>query len=158
MHRMPYRFEAMDAASAEAISRWRYGGELAIYDGDPGEVDALLHPANRYLAGADEDGALAGFACLGADARVPGFAYSEDALDVGVGLRPDLVGRGRGLRFLRDVLELARRTDAPEAFRVTVASFNARALRVCVALGFREVARFTSSDDTAFVVLRRAET
>ena len=123
---------------------------------DPGidivcELIGGVEPAGSLvLAAFDEAGALVGFACFGTDARVPGFAYDDDALDVGVGLRPDLVGRGHGVAFVRAVLELR----SPAAYRVTVAAFNARALRLCAALGFREVARF-DGPETAFVVLRR---
>ena len=44
---------------------------------------------------------------------------------------------------------------SPTAFRVTIAAFNRRAQRLCLALGFREVARFPQTESgNEFVVLR----
>ena len=52
-------------------------------------------PTNRYHGVTGEDHSqLIGFCCFGPDARVTGFAYDEDSLDIGAGLRPDLTGRG----------------------------------------------------------------
>jgi ribosomal-protein-alanine N-acetyltransferase len=55
---------------------------------------------------------------------------------VGLGLRPDLTGRGLGLGFLLAGLEFARRRFAPDSFRLSVATFNERA-------GFQWVEVFT---------------
>jgi ribosomal-protein-alanine N-acetyltransferase len=44
-------------------------------------------------------------------------------------------------------LEFGQRRFAPGAFRVTVASFNARALRVVTSLGFRPASSFTATTD-----------
>jgi RimJ/RimL family protein N-acetyltransferase len=99
---------------------------------------------------------LIGFCSFGEDARVAGFDYADDALDVGLGMRPDLVGQSLGIGFTRAVLDFAQREYSPSAFRVTIAGFNRRAQRLCLALGFRETARFPqegSGDE--FVVFRR---
>ena len=74
-------------------------------------------------------------------------------------MRPDLTGRGKGLSFARAVFDFARRAYTTNAYRVTIAAFNRRAQQLCLALGFREVRRFTRTDHegngTEFVVLRR---
>jgi ribosomal-protein-alanine N-acetyltransferase len=58
---------------------------------------------------------------------------------------------GTGLRFGREQF-------APPAFRVTVASFNERALRVVTSLGFLAVGSFVSqADSRSFEMLVRAE-
>jgi hypothetical protein len=44
-------------------------------------------------------------------------------------------------------LEFGRERFAPDAFRVTVASFNTRALRVVTSLGFRPASTFTATTD-----------
>ncbi|HXP18673.1 MAG TPA: hypothetical protein VN840_03395 [Streptosporangiaceae bacterium] len=47
---------------------------------------------------------------------------------------------------------------APEAFRVTVASFNVRALRVVTSLGFRAIGQFHAlAGGTSFEMLARPE-
>jgi len=87
---------------------------------------------------------------------VPGGDYSDEALDIGLGVRPDLTGRGQGLTFVQTVLAFAQKQYTPAAFRVTIAEFNKRALRVWQKAGFRAVQRFeTSFDGRPFIVLVR---
>ncbi|MDQ2672203.1 MAG: GNAT family N-acetyltransferase, partial [Actinomycetota bacterium] len=73
--------------------------------------------------------------CFGEDAQVAsgkrfGLYEAEPALDVGLGMRPDLTGRGLGEEFVYAGLRFARETYSPPAFRLTVAAFNRRAIRV----------------------------
>ena len=66
----------------------------------------------------------------------------EPALDVGLGMRPDLTGRGLGEEFVHAGLRFARETYSPPAFRLTVATFNQRAIRVYERAGFETVETF----------------
>jgi ribosomal-protein-alanine N-acetyltransferase len=148
----------MDEASARAIATWRYEAPYEIYNPAPegveGEIQAFLDPRNAYHTITDEQGELLAYCCFGRDALVPGGDYGLEALDIGLGVRPDLTGRGRGLEFANAVLDFARRTYAPTTFRVTVAEFNKRALRVWDKAGFQQVQTFPrSGDGMAFVVL-----
>ena len=110
-------FKPMDEPSAREILTWRYEPPYDIYNANPGGADAfvqaLLDPAYAYHAIADECGELVGYCCFGADARVPGGDYGTDALDIGLGMRPDLTGHGRGPVFFEAILDFARRTFAP---------------------------------------------
>jgi RimJ/RimL family protein N-acetyltransferase len=73
-------------------------------------------------------------------------------------VRPDLTGQGRGHTYVSALLNFARRTFAPAAFRVTVAKFNKRALRVWEKAGFRPMQTFRRErDGMAFVVLVRED-
>jgi [ribosomal protein S18]-alanine N-acetyltransferase len=78
---------------------------------------------------------------------VPGYAYDDSALDTGGGLRPALTGRGLGREAIATGLAYGQQRFTPRAFRVTVASFNARAQRVVTSLGFEHLARFEASTD-----------
>ena len=70
-------------------------------------------------------------------------------------LRHLLTIDGLPAALLDDLLDRAERF-APAAFRVTVASFNARALRVVESLGFARVGRFdAATDGRSFEVLVR---
>jgi len=69
-------------------------------------------------------------------------------------LRPDLTGRGLGARYLAAALELARRELGAARVRVTVAEFNARALRLCEKAGFRRVSRFDGRDRPFWILER----
>jgi ribosomal-protein-alanine N-acetyltransferase len=150
----------MDEASVQAIARWRYEPLYNIYSLD-GEnehelVQTFLNPAYHYYQVRDETGDLVAYCCFGPDARVPGGDYAAGALDVGLGVRPDLTGQGQGSAFVAAVLDFARRTFAPPVLRVTVAEFNRRAQRVWQKAGFRPVQTFERPPDSlTFVLLVR---
>lgn len=94
-----------------------------------------------------DDDRLVGFRSFGADGQVPGWAYDASALDTGGGLRPELTGLGLGRAAIATGLAYGRDRFAPDAFRVTVASCNARALTVVRSLGFTRVGRFDAATD-----------
>lgn len=118
----------------------------------------FLGPRNNYYTIADASGDLVGYCCFGPDAQVGGGDYTACALDVGLGMRPHLTGQGRGLAFFSAILDFGRRTFAPQAFRVTVAAFNQRALRVYEKAGFRATQTFRrDGDGLPFVILIHQE-
>ncbi len=127
-----YRFEPMSQWQAHAVAGWRYDPPYDFYDmvADPDDLAELLDPVQRE--GRD-------FAVLGDPGGLLGFfmfKHEGDTVEVGLGLRPDLTGRGLGLSFLLAGLELARERYAPARFRLAVAAFNQRAIRVYERAGF----------------------
>ena len=153
-------FQPMNETAARAILTWRYEAPYDVYSLDAGDPDeemrCFLDPANAYHAIFDRGGFLAAYCCFGPDARVPGGDYGTPALDIGLGLHPDLTGQGLGYAFVQAVLRFALEKFAPAEFRVTVAEFNERALRVWKAARFRPVQRFERTPDgMPFVVLTR---
>jgi RimJ/RimL family protein N-acetyltransferase len=153
-----YVFRPITASDAEEISRWRYPEPYATYNGDPASVPGLLDPRYNYHAVTGPDGELVGYFCFGADATVPAGRklglYDEGALDVGLGMRPDLTGHGLGLGFMQAGLRFARQTFSPPAFRLTVAAFNGRAVKVYEAAGF-EVIRSFGDRGYEWLLMRR---
>ena len=136
-------------SDAEEIATWRYPEPYGFYDFEPGDEEYLLTPEYEYDAVAGEDGALMGYFCFGPDAQVPagrelGLYGGEGVLDVGLGMRPELTGRGLGAGFVEAGLAFAREKYAPAAFRMTVAAFNSRAAGLYERIGFRTVATFPS--------------
>jgi RimJ/RimL family protein N-acetyltransferase len=136
-------------ADAEEISRWRYGEPYSVYDGDPASVPSFLKPRFLYHSVYDERGELAGYFCFGEDARVTagrqlGVYEKEPALDVGLGMKPDLTGQGLGTEFVLAGLRFANEAYSPPAFRLTVAASNLRALRVYERVGFEVVEAFSA--------------
>lgn len=133
-------------ADAGKISTWRYPEPYSTYNGNPSSVPGLLEPRYNYHSVFDEAGELAGYFCFGADATIPEGRklglYGNDALDVGLGMRPDLTGRGRGPEFVRAGLRFAEKRFSPPAFRLTVAAFNRRAIAVYEKVGFDPVRKF----------------
>ncbi len=139
------------------ICTWRYPAPYDCYDMTSADPLALLRPETGFHALVAGD-RLVGFRSFGVDGRVPGWAYDDSALDTGGGLRPELVGRGLGRAAIAAGLSFGRARYSPPAFRVTVASFNARALRVVESLGFERAGRFDrTGDGQSFEVLVRPE-
>mgnify|MGYP001310792034 CR=1 FL=1 len=152
-------FAPLDAAAALAVAAWRYPPPYDVYNiaDNPAETALFLAARGRgYYQLRDGAGELAAFCCFGEEARVPGGDYSAPALDVGLGLRPDLTGRGLGRAYLEATLAFGAARFGPGASRLTVAAFNARAIRLYTQCGFAEVARFTSAfGGRAFIIMAR---
>ena len=108
------------------IARWRYPPPYDFYDGD---AEPVLNP-ERFFRACDEAGELIGFYY---------FEPTPPDLDYGLGLRPDLTGRGLGLAFFRAGLAFARERYEPSRVFLHVAAFNERARRVYERAGFRVV-------------------
>lgn len=149
---MKFSLVPMNEDSARAICSWRYPEPYSVYDGNPADVAYMLDPRCHYFAVIDEVGDLAGFFCFGIDAQVPGELDEDerntpDVLDVGLGMRPDLTGRGYGLDFVMTGLAVAREAFAPAQFRLAVLTFNRRAIRVYEKAGFRPVRTFVTETD-----------
>jgi ribosomal-protein-alanine N-acetyltransferase len=138
----------MNDEEARAVVSWRYEAPYDFYDmtKDQEGLEELLGPHERcrghYAVRSGDE--LVGFFCSGPGGQVPGFDYADDgSLDIGLGLRPDLTGKGLGLEFLLAGLEFGRRRFAPAGFRLAVATFNGRAIQVYERAGFRRVTVFT---------------
>ncbi|MGB0387075.1 MAG: GNAT family N-acetyltransferase [Ardenticatenaceae bacterium] len=166
---MPFTFTPIREAEARQIALWRYEGAYAFYNGDAEDIEQIeasvqsyLNPAYHYYSMRNESAELIGYCCFGEDARVTGGDYSgndrEEALDVGVGMRPDLTGQGHGTAFMAAILDFARHHFAPHTFRVTIASWNNRALRLAQKAGFQPEATFISPSGTEFTILTRKAT
>src|SRR5690348_3956493 len=145
----------MTADDARAIQGWRYEGEYAAYNfNDAADALAeLLDPRSPYFAVRDERGELAGFFTYGTAGEVGGemgerepALYADPAdrtLTIGLGLRPDLTGRGVGLPFVEAALAFARERFMPGGYRMFVLDWNARAIRVYERAGFTRVRTLT---------------
>jgi len=146
----------MTAADAHSIATWRYPGEYSFYDADadPDDLAELLDPAEwgrRYFA-ADE---LAGPALAG----VLVVKLTGPVAEIGLGLRPDLTGRGLGESYLRACLHFASAALGARSYTLAVAAFNRRAITVYERAGFQEVDRFehfTNGGRHAFVRMARS--
>lgn len=147
----------MDLSQAAEVVTWRYPEPYDCYDMTGTDPAFLACPDNQFYA-LMRDRQLIGFRSFGNDGQVPGGVYDSSALDTGGGLRPDLVGQGIGYTAIHAGLTFGRQRFRPAAFRVTVASFNTRALRVLGRCGFTLVAEFNATaDGRPYQVLVRGE-
>ena len=108
--------------------QWHYEPPYDFYDSDQ---DPVLNP-ERFFAVRDDDGPLIGFLY---------FEPKDDVLEYGLGLRPDLTGKGRGLDFFRAGLEFGRVRYRPSLIRLFVAAFNERAIKVYERAGFAKTGK-----------------
>ena len=90
-------------------------------------------------------GQLEGYCSFGSDGQVLGGCYSTQALDIGMGIKPDLVGQGRGKLYALAVTRYGINQYKVEHLRVTIAQFNKRAQRVWQQLGFKQVEKFVKA-------------
>ena len=159
---MTYSFLPMDLEGARAIFTWRYEAPYSLYniivsaDKIETELAYFADPQNRYYRILDRQGTLIGHCCFGAEGKVPGGDYSLDALDLGIGIRPDLTGQGQGHQLIAAMLDFARETFQPGHFRATIAAFNQRSQRAFIKAGFAQTGDFTRPrDGRVFLIFTR---
>ena len=158
---MSFTFRPMDEAGVHELTSWTYEPPYDIYNfhrpPNESDINYFLDPEYAYHAIIDRTGRISAFCSFGFDAQVAGGNYTSDALDIGLGIRPDLTGQGRGQTFVSAVLDFATATFSPQVFRVTIAEFNKRAMKVWQSAGFQAVQRFDRSGDRMpFVILTRS--
>jgi ribosomal-protein-alanine N-acetyltransferase len=119
---------------AAAAARWRYEGPWSRYD--PREGERITAEGGYHAIVERRTGTFLGYVCLGAEARVPGLAEEPGVLDVGIGLDPAVVGRGRGRSIVGPVLAWIDARSGGAGLRAVVQSWNRRSLRLCEHLGF----------------------
>lgn len=139
---MRFTVRPLTVGDVHAILTWRYPPPYHIYDITRDDAAMFLDPARQYHALQDAAGQLSGFCCFGKEGQVPGWDYDDAALDIGVGMRPELTGRGHGGAFLSTVMAYGLAHFGHTRLRVTVAAFNQRSRRMCRRQGFREIGRF----------------
>lgn len=147
-----YIVELMDIENATKIVNWKYEPPYSFYNmsdtihwtEDPEEIEELMD--GSYFSVSTLNNELIGFYCYGQNAQVPDGVkqglYMEERLDIGLGLRPDLTGNGNGYFFVRKGLEFGQSKYETTAFRLTVASFNHRAISLYKKVGFRNKETF----------------
>jgi RimJ/RimL family protein N-acetyltransferase len=145
-----YHLTLLQEEHAFDILGWRYPEPYNFYnppDDRPAEeyVREFVRPEYQFHAVLDGQDQFSGFCSFGLDGQVPGGNYQKEALDIGLGMRPELTGRGRGYQFFRSILQHAHKTFEVKQYRLTVANFNERALRLYQHFGFVCEDEFTDS-------------
>jgi RimJ/RimL family protein N-acetyltransferase len=137
---MNYQIKSMDKELAASILKWKYDVPYDIYNNELTQegINELLE--NNYYAVMNQNDSLIGFFCIGNAAQVPignkFDAYKLDFIDIGLGLRPDLTGKGNGGKFLEFILNYIVESFEQPPLRLTVAKFNSRAIRLYEKFGF----------------------
>jgi hypothetical protein len=130
----------MTAADAAEVATWRYDGDWSVYNLPTSQP--LIDNLASYNSIANGD-ILIGFYCTGVEARVAGVNEESTVLDVGIGMNPQLVGRGNGVRFGETVLEHLAVHHPGVMLRAVVQSWNERSMRLTRRLGFQDSGELT---------------
>jgi len=153
------KISRMDEMAANEILSWRYDEPYTMYhlqDETAGQevLTYLLSPDNLFYRLDDGEGQLIAFCSFGEDARVSGGDYAKPALDIGLGVRPQLTGHGLGKYIIAKVLAFAAEQFYTPNYRVTIAAFNQRAQKAWQANGFVQSQAFLRPfDQFPFVIL-----
>ncbi len=140
-----FRFRPLRWRDALTVSGWHYDGAYAFYDmsllvllGVVAVQGVLRSVRQLEFYGVHEERG-------GREQLIGVFSFLRhgSAIEIGLGLRPDLTGHGIGLPFVLAGLDYARAHFAPKRFQLIVAAFNTRAIRVYERAGFAPVRNFT---------------
>ncbi|HAE82806.1 MAG TPA: GNAT family N-acetyltransferase [Ktedonobacter sp.] len=130
---MQFHVRAMSKEDAHLIASWHYEAPYDFYDmdRDQGDLAELLNPDSwkeSYFSVHNERDELIGF-----------FAYkreNEKTVEIGLGLRPDLTGKGLGRAFVHAGGAFAKTHYSVTQLSLYVATFNQRAIRLYEQAGF----------------------
>lgn len=156
---MQFKLIAIRLADINLMLDWRYQPPFDFYNPPQQNLyhlrTQLLDPFWRFHAVLDEQEVLCGYCSFGEDGQVEGGDYTRSALDIGLGLRPDLTGKGYGTDFLTEIMTYARDVFEFDSFRLTVAAFNHRAISLYNHLGFEMVSKFTDTGQVDYLILTK---
>ena len=148
--------QKMSRNEAVEILNWKYSAPYDFYNNEENEESIKELLGSSYSVVVDENGQLIGFFCIGDSAQVPAGtlygAYSEECIDIGLGMKPELTGQGLGIAFLSFILGHIHDTNKAVSLRLTVAMFNERAVRLYEKLGFKKKIEF-SNGSTVFMTM-----
>jgi len=147
---------------AKELAHWTYSPPYDLYSMEETEESISELMDGFYRVVLEEDGSVVGFYCTGESAQVPAgircgaYVCSDiEVVDVGLGMKPDLTGRGLGSEFLRFILTEVMATHPTARLRLTVATFNQRAIRLYENFGFERSAEFEQNGIVYQTMYRR---
>lgn len=158
MSELQVTYRPADEKFAREFVQWQYETPYDVYNCPPEEVEKAIQynvdPQNNVYAMFNHGDELLGYCSYGPDAQVPGGDYSEEALDIGLMIKPELTGQGTGSAFAKEVIRNGLEKYAPHKLRVTIAAFNQRAIRTWKKNGFQYIQTFErSTDRMEFVIM-----
>ncbi|MQR95942.1 GNAT family N-acetyltransferase [Fictibacillus phosphorivorans] len=132
---MTYLYQVMTQEQAEEIAfQWHYDEEYSFYnmEADPEDLAEFINQETRgnSVFSVFNNNELIGFLSVS--------KADERTYDIGLGIRPDLTGKGKGFEFLKSVIEFVKREYEPRKLTLSVATFNQRAIKVYKKIGFQE--------------------
>lgn len=153
---MTYKFALMTQSQAEMIAfSWHYEGKYAFYNmvADADDLAEFLDAEQRgqSVFAIMDEAELIGFISV--------HRTDVDTVDLGLGMNPDLTGNGSGRAFVTSILAFVEDAFSPRHITLSVATFNARAIRVYEACGFEKTLTFqqdTNGSTFEFIAMTKA--
>jgi [ribosomal protein S18]-alanine N-acetyltransferase len=143
---MTYIFNKMTQEQAENIAfNWHYDGEYSFYnmEADKEDLDEFINPETRgnSMFAVTKNEELIAF--LGIEKA------ANETCDIGLGMRPDLTGKGKGMGFLKAAIDFVIAEYKPKKITLSVATFNQRAIKIYRRIGFKEIAFFDQETNSS---------
>lgn len=153
---MTFTSEPMTKEIATQILNWRYPYPYDFYNNTVNDESMSEILDGTYRAVHNEKGELFGFYCTGNSAQVPAGrivgVYPAGYIDFGLGMKPSETGHGLGSGFFEFIKREILEQQADKPLRLTVATFNKRAIRLYEKFGFKKEAEF-KTDFAAFLTM-----
>lgn len=135
---------------AKQILQWEYDAPYDFYNNELSTEGMRELLECGYKAIVDDTKTLVGFYCTGNPAQVPAGnfigAYSDEMIDIGLGMKPELTGNGLGSMFFTYILtEIENSLVKTMPLRLTVATFNTRAMKLYENFGFNKAKTFQAN-------------
>ncbi len=151
-------FRPVDETSAREFVQWLYEKPYDIYNCPPERVVKAIQynidPLNNVYTMFSQNDELIGYCSYGKDGQVPGGDYREEALDIGLMIKPELTGQGMGAAYAEEVVRNGVAKYTPSKLRVTIAAFNKRAFRTWEKNDFQQTQTFKRKPDgMKFVIM-----
>lgn len=143
---MNFTAKPMTQTIAAEILDWRYPYPYDFYNNEMTGESLAEMLDGTYRAVQDDRGELFGFYCTGPSAQVPAGrrmgVYPTGSIDFGLGVKPAETGQGKGGKFFAFVREQIGESHPEQPLRLTVATFNKRAIRLYENFGFTKEQEF----------------
>ncbi|WP_404353931.1 GNAT family N-acetyltransferase [Exiguobacterium aurantiacum] len=154
---MTHQFAVLTQPQAETIAyTWHYEGDYAFYNmaADKDDLAEFIDAEQRgqSVFAITFDSELVGFVSVA--------QTDAETVDIGLGMKPDLTGNGRGRMFVTSILDFVKATYSSHRITLSVAAFNVRAIRVYEACGFTRTGSFqqpTNGSTFTFIQMERQE-
>ncbi|MEK3977460.1 GNAT family N-acetyltransferase [Psychrobacillus sp. FSL K6-2836] len=146
----------MNEEIAKDTLGWEYEKPYDFYNNEITDEEMKERLDGSYYVLVNDQKELFGFFCTGENAQVP-FGknigvYSDESIDMGLGMNPKIVGKGNGFEFCSFILRYIEENYIDSPIRLTVAKFNQRAIHLYEKLGFIKKDEF-STDFAEFMTM-----
>ncbi|KHE72239.1 GNAT family N-acetyltransferase [Halobacillus sp. BBL2006] len=149
---------AMNEELINEIVKWEYESPYDFYNNEESEEVVKEFIEGDYSVLLDDQNRIFGYYCVGEAAKVPaGYnakVYPEGYIDMGLGMNPEFTGQGNGLMFCRWILNDIEKSYHASPIRLSVATFNQRAIHLYGKLGFIKKDEF-DTDSSRFITMTK---